>query len=232
MKLWLILSYGPQVTNVVVTSSFASVLDTTPNLVHKSDTWNPITWDQVDNELVAYIASKKYAEKAARDFIMENNVNFKLATVNPPYVLGPQLFDFAVKENLNASNAWLLQNLKIDKTLTTPLDQELFLAIHVDDVAEFHVLPLENKKLEDARMFIVGGPIVAQSILNVVNKEFPEVQGKVAKGKPDSADELLKLAPKYDISDIVEKADGYKFIPIEQCITDVLGQYFEHFPLK
>ncbi|GME86536.1 unnamed protein product [Ambrosiozyma monospora] len=197
--------------------------------VHTSEHWNPINWEDVKEEHVAYAASKTYAEKAARKFVADNKVNFKLATVNPPFVLGPQLFESSVKETLNTSNEGITAVLRLDKTLTTPLKQPLGLAVDVRDVAAFHILPLEVEQLAEQRQFIVAGKFVAQLTADILNKNFPQLNGKIVKGDPSSEKELLeKFTPKYDVSDVLAKAGGYKLIDVETSIVDTVSQYLKH----
>lgn len=227
--------FAPQVRNVVITSSFAAVKldgEDYKTVVHTNATWNPIKWGDVTDEGLAYSASKKCAEEAARDFMTKENPNFKLATVNPPLVLGPQVFDDSVKETLNTSNQFLIYVTKIDKTLTTPQTQFNFLAVDVRDVAEFHILPLENSKLASERQFIASAPFIAQLGLDILNKDFPELCGKIARGDPSSTEKIIKeFCPKFDISNIVEAADNYKFIGVEESIVDVFKQYLAKFSI-
>ncbi|TID30964.1 hypothetical protein CANINC_000447 [Pichia inconspicua] len=206
-----------------------NLLKAIENHVHTSDTWNPINWENdVNNEYFAYIASKTYAERAARDFVKEHKVNFKLATVNPPYVLGPQLFDFSVGPVLNTSNQLITDATKIDKNSTKPELGTPALAVDVRDVAAFHVLPLEDDKVASERLFIVAGPAVAQTFLNVINENIPELKGKVALGDPASEKELIKKhTDKYDLTNLYNVIGKYDFIPVEKSVVDVLEQYYK-----
>ena len=225
--------YAPQVTNVVITSSFAAVKQSGEafrTTVHTKESWNPIKWEEVKNENEAYCASKTYAERAARKFYQEEKPTYKLATVNPPMVLGPQLFDSSVEKVLNTSNELLNKIAHLDPTATTPQDTFALLAVDVRDVAEFHVLPLENKELESEREFIASSPLIAQTILNILNDNFPELHGKIAKGDYSSAGEIIaKFCPKYDVSSTLNKASEYKLISLEKSVVDVYKQYFSKY---
>lgn len=223
--------YAPQVTNVVITSSFAAIMkanDTTT--VFTNESWNPLKWEDVTNEEAAYVASKTYAEHAARKFYEEEKPNYKLATVNPPFVLGPQLFDSSVTQVLNSSNEALNAISHVDPSETSPQKQVSLMAVDVRDVAEFHVLPLEVPELASEREFIVSDPLIGQRVLNILNDNFPELKGKIAKGDYDSAEKLEKeCCPKYDISSTVKKAHNYKFIPLEKSVVDVYKQYLSKY---
>lgn len=221
--------YAPQVTNVVITSSYAAVKTGIPGHVHTHESWNPVVWEtDVTNEGIAYSASKTYAEKAARDFIKNNKVNYKLATVNPPYVFGPQVFDSFVGKVLNTSNEVITAATRIDKDSTKPEVGSVAIGVDVRDVAAFHVLPLENEKVAEERLFIVAGPALAQTILNIINENIPELKGKVAVGDPSSEEKLNEEnISKYDLSALYEKIGKYEFIPIKKSVIDVLQQYYK-----
>lgn len=225
--------YAPQVTNVVITSSFAAVKAMGPAYateIHTNQSWNPIVWADVKNENDAYVASKTEAERAARKFYEEEKPSYSLATVNPPFVLGPQLFDSSVTEVLNTSNE-ILNKIAHLPPSDEPQAQFPVAEVDVRDVAEFHILPLENEKLADERQFIVASSFIAQSLLNILNDKVPALKGKIAKGDYHSADELIKkYCPKYDISNIIAEANDYKFIPFEKSILDVYTQYLAKYP--
>ena len=103
-------SYAPQVKRVVITSSFASIIDTSlgdrPGYTYSEKDWNPITYDQakVADGSTAYCASKAFAERAAWDFVEEKKPNFSLATICPPMIYGP-LENDANLAHLNTSSA-------------------------------------------------------------------------------------------------------------------------------
>lgn len=224
--------YAPQVTNVVITSSFVAIMrfGEGKDYIHTNESWNPINWEEVKNEHEAYVASKTYAERAAREFYKKEKPSYKLATVNPPIVLGPQLFNSSLEKVLNTSNELLNKITHLDPLATTPQDQFPLLAVDVRDVVEFHILPLENEELESERAFIVSSPFIAQKILNILNDNFPELHGKIAKGEYNSADELIaKLCTKYDTSSTLKKASDYKLIPLQTSVVDIYRQYLSKY---
>jgi nucleoside-diphosphate-sugar epimerase len=81
---------APSVRRVVVTSSFAAILDedklSDPKTVFSEKTWNPVTAEDAHkNQATAYRASKKLAEKAAWEFVKDpaNGVKFVSPPVSP-----------------------------------------------------------------------------------------------------------------------------------------------------
>jgi|TARA_R110002003_G_scaffold121_19_gene10799 nucleoside-diphosphate-sugar epimerase len=85
---------APSVKRVVITSSFASIVNGSkgfwPGHTYSEEDWNPITSQEAtENPMMGYRASKTFAEKAAWDFIEKEKPNFTLSTINPPMVFGP-----------------------------------------------------------------------------------------------------------------------------------------------
>lgn len=85
---------APTVKRVVITSSFASIVNADkgfwPEHTYSEEDWNPITQEQATvSPIHGYRASKTFAEKAAWDFLEKEKPNFTLATINPPMVFGP-----------------------------------------------------------------------------------------------------------------------------------------------
>ena len=203
--------YGKNVEHVIVTSSYAAIMRLDhagdPNFIHDETSWNPITWEEArENSVTAYIASKKYAEKLAWDFVKDNNSTFNLTTVNPPYVFGPQKFTFGLaKSSLNTSADIVNQALKTTPDYKGPFDQPAGLACDVRDVAKLHILPLGKKEFNGQRLFPVSdtgygieeyekGKFNFEKILRILNGKFPELKGKISPGGiKDNEVELAKL---------------------------------------
>jgi len=82
----------PSIKRVVVTSSFASVLDVSkpvgPGFTYTGKDWNPLTYEEsVDpktSAVVAYRGSKKFAELAAWEFVEKEKPGFDIVTLCPP----------------------------------------------------------------------------------------------------------------------------------------------------
>ena len=110
----------PSVKRVVVTSSFAAVLDmdkqpATDKTYSHAD-WNPATYEKAknsgDNPAYLYCASKVLAEKAAWDFVEKEKPGFALSVVCPPMVLGApnQVVTSMDSLNTSAASVWTLIN--------------------------------------------------------------------------------------------------------------------------
>ncbi len=221
---------APQVKHVVITSSFAAIVNREKggdkSFIHTEETWNPITWDDVDGEAKAYTASKKLAEELAREFVEDENPNFTLTTVNPPYVFGPQKFeDSLVNPNLNTSAEIVNKLLSSSPNDTHFFEQPFGTSVDVRDVALLHVLPIENDELAGKRLFPTQAAFNGQVLLNIINKEFPELNGKIAKGSPEGAEEKVKETETfYDTSKTLKWAGIKQWIPLEQTLKDAVSQ--------
>ena len=84
---------APTVKRVVITSSFAAIINPTkglwPEHTYSEKDWSPLTHqDALANNAAGYRASKTFAEKAAWEFVENEKPNFDLVTMNPPLVIG------------------------------------------------------------------------------------------------------------------------------------------------
>jgi nucleoside-diphosphate-sugar epimerase len=76
---------APSVKQIVVTSSFAAIVDPKKpaKYTYSEKDWDPVTRDEaMQSPLAAYRASKTFAEKAAWDFVEKEKPNFTLTTVS------------------------------------------------------------------------------------------------------------------------------------------------------
>lgn len=217
------------VERVVVTSSYAAVTDFAGDCdktkTFTEESWNPVTWEEAKKDpYTAYYGSKTFAEKAAWDFLKENKdkVKFKLTTVNPVFVLGPQLFDENVSANLNTSCQFI--NDIVHSTPETELDKNLFGGfIDVRDVSKAHQLAFERDDLIGQRLILSEGRFTMQDFADIINEDFPKLKGKIAVGKPGSGQDLLKSIAKLDNSK-TKRLLGFKFRSLQETVDDTVSQ--------
>lgn len=134
------------VKRVVVTSSFAAIFTPTkkPPQTYTEADWNEVSvaGHEKDGDaqvpVEAYRASKTLAERAAWDFVASHQPTWDLATINPPFVLGPCLQQVGSAEKLNTSMAliWAFTHgKKQDSDLPAPSGS----VVDVRDAAQAHV---------------------------------------------------------------------------------------------
>ena len=210
---------APQVDRVVITSSVASQRTfSNPSAPVTEDTWNDITYEQAKSDSVAaYYGSKTFAEKAGLDFVKNEKPHFTISTVHPVFVFGPQAFDLEAKGELNVTNTFIsgLLKLKEGSSASVPTNSGTF--IDVRDVAAAHIIEIE-KPSHGLRVLVKNEDFNSQSLLNIVNKNFPELG--LIKGDPEA------LVEKKRITDAKSRAYlGLDYIGIEKSVVDTVKQY-------
>lgn len=219
---------APSVKRVVITSSFAAIIDAAkasdPNANFNEKSWNPVTIDQIhENPGIAYRASKTLAEKAAWEFVNDksNNAKFDLVTVNPPLVFGPVVHHLASLDSINTSNERIV-GLVQGKWKEEVPETGVFLWVDVRDVAEAHVRAFEKPELGGKRLFTTAGYFSNREVLDLVRKNFPELKDKlpaesVKGGELPPKDKLLT----FDNSETT-KSTGIQWTSLEKTITETV----------
>ncbi len=122
------------VRRVVVTSSIAAIVSGRHHAPGAS--YSETDWSNLDGRISAYSKSKTLAERAAWEFQASLPVErrFELATINPAYVIGPNLLGSS-----NASNE-IVRKLLAREVPGVP--RVFFPLVDVRDVATAHVVAL------------------------------------------------------------------------------------------
>lgn len=236
--------YGKNVAHVIITSSFAAIVNRAragdPTFVNTEETWNPVTWEEArESEAVSYTASKKLAERLAWDFVKSSDVNFALTTVNPPYVFGPQRFSFGLERaSLNTSADYVNKALKTTPDYEGPFTEPAGVAVDVRDVAKLHVLPLGKPEYRGQRLFPIcgtgyglddyeDGKFNFEKILRVLNDNVPELKGKISPGGiEDNSKNLVALT--YYNNKITTDLTKMKFFTLKDSIVDAAKQILDY----
>lgn len=174
-------AHAPQVKRVVITSSFAAIVDplqgARPGYTYTEADWNPTTYDdavKTSDGAVAYCASKTLAEKAAWEFVEAKKPGFTVSTVNPPMVYGPVLHDTDL-EKLNTSIADIYRFMDGSQKEPGPTAFPAF--ADVRDVAEAHFLAYEREK--EGRFFITSGNFEYGDVCRVLREVLPDRKEKI-----------------------------------------------------
>lgn len=218
-------AYAPSVKHVVITSSFASIIDgskgTRPGHTYSEADWNPVTLEEaVQNPSNGYRASKTFAEKAAWEFVEKEKPNFTVATLCPPLVLGPIVHYLNSLDGLNTSNQ-RVRNLITGQNKKEIPDTGTYIWVDVRDLALAHVKAIEIPEAANKRFFITAGYFTNKEVSEIIRKNFPEYEkelpGKDVKGGDYPEGGLYK----YDNSRTVEVL-GIKFRTLEESIVDLV----------
>ncbi|RLV93814.1 putative NADPH-dependent methylglyoxal reductase GRP2 [Spathaspora sp. JA1] len=216
--------HAPQVERVVVTSSVAAVVDfinNDPETVYNEDSWSPITYELgLTDGMLAYVASKKFAELEVQKFIKEEKPNFKITTTQPVYVFGPQAY--GINGALNVTAEFVNSVASLGPSDKIPEQAGSF--IDVRDVARAHLVAFEKDEAIDQRLVLTNGAFSFEGIAHIINENFPE--SKVPKGDLEKDAVQKKTTHKYDTSR-TKKILGFEYIPLEKTIVDAVGQIYE-----
>jgi len=121
------------VKKVVLTSSVAAIFDT----MEKKSYYDENDWSDPENPAIShYSKSKTLAEKAAWEYVENEDNPFELAVINPALVTGPTLTG-----DLGESNKAVQMVAAGKMPVAVPL---MFGYVDVRDVAAAHILAMEN----------------------------------------------------------------------------------------
>ena len=218
---------APGVKRVVVTSSFASVLDEKhffdPNHTFTEKSWNPAKLEDIhSSKPTAYRVSKTLAEKAAWEFVEKEKPGFDLVTICPPLVLGPVVHHLATLDSINTSNERVVSLLRGGWKDEIPSQGPVSLWIDVRDVAKAHVLAMDKPEVGGKRLFTTAGYFDHQQIARTVREKFPEFKDRlpaegVKGGELPAPDKTFK----WDVSE-TDGLLGIKWRSVEESISDLV----------
>jgi nucleoside-diphosphate-sugar epimerase len=225
--------HGPTVKRVVITSSFASVLDfskgTRSGYVYTEKDWNPMTREEANEAgpVAAYLVSKTLAERAAYDFVETEKPKFTIASLCPPMVYGPIAQDQDLhKLNESSEDFYHLFN----GSLTEVPQTGFYAYADVRELAIAHKLAYESPKAANQRFLITNGGYTYQLFVDILREKFPELADKLPK-KPNPANEAWpENVYKLDNSKATKDL-GIKWRPIEETIVDTV-KYLQHLEKK
>ncbi|KAL8277114.1 hypothetical protein RQP46_010442 [Phenoliferia psychrophenolica] len=213
----------PSVKRVVVTSSFAAVLDLAKmpgvGVTYSDKDWNPATLEEAtkaEHPGYVYCASKKLAEEEA--WKIAKGASFSLTTLCPPMVFGPPKQVLKDMKSLNTSSeaVWGL----VDATEVKPAAFPVF--VDVRDIARLHVLATTEEAAKGQRYLCVAGHYDDSQIADIIIRNFPEQAHRIPKAPVTSGPEHFKT----DTSK-VEKELGIKWISFEESIKDTVKVIFD-----
>ncbi|KAA8573701.1 hypothetical protein EYC84_005272 [Monilinia fructicola] len=180
--LYAIKKYGPSVKWVVVTSSFAAIVNpfkgNWPEHTYSEADWNPITLeDAAQNPSNGYRASKTFAEKAAWDFIERERPNFTMTTINPPLVLGPIVHYLNSLDALKPSNQRIRNLLQGRCKRRAPRHGNLPLGRRARSGARPCPSHRGARRGAHKRFFVTAGYFSNREIADeIIRKNFPEYE--------------------------------------------------------
>ncbi|CAH0036580.1 unnamed protein product [Clonostachys rhizophaga] len=183
-------TYGADVKRVVITSSFAAMVDLTkglwPGHTYNEADWNPITYEaaKTADAGTAYVASKALAEKAAWKFVQDRKLDFDITVLCPPMVFGPPAHPLSFSA-LNIA-AWDINRFLSGELQDVP-NTDFWGFVDVRDLAKAHIRALEVPEAGNERFFITAGRYSYQQTADVLraSSSIPDAEKKkVPLGQP------------------------------------------------
>ncbi|KAK0723512.1 hypothetical protein B0T26DRAFT_853163 [Lasiosphaeria miniovina] len=170
-------AFAPSVKRVVITSSSAAILSP-PNHrpVYDETCWSDSTMEQAKDPRQTYRVGKKFAEKAAWDFVGSEQPGFDLATINNTYTFGPVPRSLPHLGAVNTSNQRILDLVEGRMRAGIAPTAPVFTFVDVRDVALAHVramtVPLAAP---GSRFYVVGGYFSNPRICGIIRAAHPEL---------------------------------------------------------
>ncbi|KAH7112060.1 hypothetical protein EDB81DRAFT_829083 [Dactylonectria macrodidyma] len=177
--------HAPSVKTVILTSSFAAILNsykpnTIPQHTYTESDWNPLTMDDAfQNTLNGYRASKLFAERAAWDLMDTRKPTFSLTTICPTLAFGPVIQPLSCMDEINVSSQRIYNFISgAFKSQIPDTGVSFFLWIDVRDLALAHVKAMEAQLTarENRRYLLTEGYFTNQDICKIIGRWFPEYQ--------------------------------------------------------
>ena len=211
-----------KVKRVVLTSSFASVIDINrkagPGFTYTGNHWNPLTYEEAaapgTSAVVAYRGSKLYAEREAWQFVEQQKPSFDLVTLCPPMTFGPIAHPVDNPQQLNESNAKLWEVAAGCKTLP---EARVPVWIDVRDLAKAHVESLLRKEVS-MRRYTPASPdkFSYELVASILRKKYAEAREEVLVVDDAALPESYDLDWKSVSEDL-----GVEFHSFEESVVDL-----------
>ncbi|KAI5951614.1 GRP1 [Candida jiufengensis] len=221
------LKYLKNLKRFIITSSdsaiYSNVDEKNNSLKFDESSWNLMPRELgTKDAITAYYISKALAEKQTVEFRSIHKPDFKFVSINPSYVFGPQAYH-CDPSKINESNQMISDLLTKTKS-GDKLDIECGGYIDVIDVAKAHIFAMQSDNVISERLFMNNGHFSTQMLLDLINKNFPQLN--LIKGKPGTGKEDIKILAKIN-NDKTKKLLPWKFISLEKTVIDVVNQILE-----
>lgn len=219
--------FGTNVKKIVITSSFAAMMQTPSNMndhsfVYTEKVWNNVTPEQARSNMYdGYLASKTFAERAAWDFIESEHPKFTITTIQVPFVFGPPINDIGI-HNLNTSNQVIYGFITPQTSEPDLVSMKYY--VDVRDCAATHVIAMTEPGLDNKRCFSIAGLANGQLIVDTLRRIRPEFANVLPKGNPGSFSE--DNYAQVDNSE-TQKHLKLKYMSLEKTLNDTVDRLLE-----
>jgi nucleoside-diphosphate-sugar epimerase len=174
----------------------------------------------LEHGLKAYSGSKKLAEEAAWNFMRAHkNMNFTLATINPPMIYGPSFPGSIDLKHLGQSPGEIYALMNGSKKQVPPTAMPAF--VDVRDVALAHLKAYETD--QPGRFLVGSGKWSPQQVCDLFRENIPQIRDRVPVGNPGSA------GPECYVLDTTRAQNvlGIKFRTFKETFLDMAKTFLE-----
>lgn len=200
------------VERLVLTSSIAAICY---GHYQRDKIYTETDWSNIDGpNVVAYPKSKTIAERAAWDYLNDQNSSLEMVAVNPCVVLGPAL------EKDFGSSLEIVRKIMAGEMPGTP--RIGWPIVDVRDVAEMEILAMTNPKAPGNRYICANETMWMSEISQVLKENFPAYKQKISiRTLPNW---LVRLSSVFDstIKSILTELDKPQYVSSQKAI-DQLG---------
>lgn len=172
-----------------------------------------------------YRASKKFAEKAAWDFIANEKPNFDIATINNTYTFGPIQRSLPNLEAMNTSNHRIRDMVQGKMREEISPTAPVFTFVDVRDVALAHVRAMMVPEAGGERFYLVSGYFTNARIAGIIRgkKEYDKLLGNKLPSKETivQSEDFPNDHWKFDTSKS-RRVLGMEYIGLEKSVLDTV----------
>lgn len=223
-------AHSPSVKTVVLTSSFAAILDsykpsTIPEHTYTESDWNSLTMeDAMQNTLNGYRASKIYAERAAWKFVDAHKPSFSLVAICPTLAFGPVIQPVSSLDGLNTSSQRIYNFISgAFKSEIPDTALSFFLWIDVRDLASAHVKAMEMQfqSPKSRRYLLTEGYFSNRELCKIIQGRFPEYRELLPSCDGEAGGYPSAGVYKYDDTQATEEL-GLTYRGLEESVVDAV----------
>lgn len=218
--------HNSNVQRVVVTSSFAAILDLDqgfrPGYRYTENDWNPCTYEtakETRSSSMAYCASKAFAERSIWEWMTDAKPKFSVATICPPWVFGPTIDGDNSRLSESDEVLWEL----INGSRKEVPDNDFAAFVNAKDVAQAHLKAYTLEEAANQRFIIAGGQFLYQEACDIIRKRFPQLEDKVPKGTPGARMETYIVD-----GSKAKKVLGIEYHDLEDTLVEVVEDLSKH----
>lgn len=223
---------GSKVKRIVITSSMGAVSSFNAPPV-EGKVFTEKDFNELDPQILAekgkdsppwtaYFASKVLAEKAAWEYVKTNKTKYDIATICPPFVLGPIIHQVKNEAALNTSVDAFYEFL-VGKGDSEAAKRPAGIAVDVRDVAAAHIQSLIVEKAGGNRYLVSKQPLIWQDALDFVHASSDAAEWPNAP-KRNPGEERIVVPDPVDTSKSINDL-GLKYHSFESTILDMCSSF-------